>query len=588
MDTGILTGLFDNAALLLAICAVYEILPLNRDRMRPWLQNTLTGAIVGMIGIAVMLNPWKLSPGVYFDARSVLLSVSGLFFGPVPTTVAMIMTGVFRLHMGGTGTWMGVCAIVASGAIGMAWKHLRPKNLENITLSELYVFGIIVHLAVLAFTALLPGPLFTVSLARVAPPMMIIFPFVTAFLGMLMSGRRKRRRAEDALRESEERWLFAIEGSSDGVWDRNMRTGNVFYSKRLKEILGYVEGEIGASSDEWIKRVHVDDLPRVKAELEKHLGGETDRYVAEYRMQCRDGSYKWILARGKVISRDENGAPLRFVGTHTDISERKSLEAQLYQSQKMEAVGRLAGGVAHDFNNILTAIVGFTHLLSGKIDEGDPSREYCRQILRCTERAEELTQGLLAFSRGRAMKPKVIDLNEILLQLEKMLGRLIGKDIRLVVETVPDALTVSADPGNVEQVLLNLVTNAVDAMPEGGTLSISTSSLTRTTRFPHTHGFGEPGNYACVTVRDTGEGIDPEAMKKIFEPFFTTKEVGKGTGLGLSIVYGIVKHHNGYISVSSEPGRGTAFRIYLPLIRGKTEIRSYSGENIPPSKNTGT
>ncbi len=588
MDTGLLAGLFDNAALLLAMCAVYEILPLNRDRIRPWLHKSFTGAIIGTIGIAVMLNRWQLSSGIYFDARTVLLSVSGLFFGPVPTIAAMIMTGVFRLYTGGDGAWMGVSTIVASGAIGIAWRDLRRRRPGNITLPELYVFGIIVHLVVLALIVLLPRHHVFGILARVAPPMMIVFPFGTALLGMLMSGRQKRRRAEDALRENEERWLFAIEGSSDGVWDRNMRTGEVFYSRRWKEILGFPEGEIGADAGEWMKRVHVDDRPRVEDELKKHLGRETARYSVEYRMKCKDGSYKWILARGKVISRDEDGEPLRFVGTHTDISERKSLEAQLYQSQKMEAVGRLAGGVAHDFNNILTAIVGFTHLLSNKMAEGDPSGEYCGQILRCAERAEDLTRGLLAFSRGQVMEPKDIDLNEVVMQLRNMLGRLIGKEIDLVVETGPDALTVSADPGSIEQVLLNLVTNAVDAMPNGGTLAISTSSLTRTSRFPHAHGFGNPGRYACVTVGDTGLGIDPETMKKIFEPFFTTKEVGKGTGLGLSIVFGIVRHHNGCISVSSEPGRGTTFRIYLPLTRAKTEIQCYGDEYIPPSKNTGT
>ena len=588
MEIGILTGLFNNAALLLAMFAVYELLPLKGDRIKSWLRKILTGAIVGIIGVAVMLNPWKLSPGVYFDARSVLLSVSGLFFGPVPTMVAMIMAAVFRLHIGGAGAGMGVCSIAASGAIGIAWKFLRRKSLENIRLSELYTFGVIVNLVVLSFAVMLPRPLFAVSLARVAPPMMIMFPFITAFLGRLMSGRLKRRRAEDALRESEERWLFAIEGSSDGVWDRNIRTGEVFYSRRWKEILGYVDDEIGAGCDEWMTRVHGEDLPRVREELDRHLRGETDRYAVEYRMQCKDGSYVWILARGKVISRDGEGNPLRFVGTITDISERKSLEAQLYQSQKMEAVGRLAGGVAHDFNNILTAIVGFTHLLSGKMNEGDPAREYCGQILRCTERAEELIRGLLAFSRRRAMEPKAFDLNDVVMQLEKMLGRLIGRTIELVVETVPDTLIVLADPGNIEQVILNLVTNAVDAMPEGGTLSISTSSLTRTTRFPHAHGFGDPGRYACVTVRDTGLGIDPETMKKIFEPFFTTKEVGKGTGLGLSIVYGIVKHHNGCISVSSEPGKGTSFRIYLPLARAKADIQPRIDDNAHPSKKTGT
>jgi PAS domain S-box-containing protein len=380
-----------------------------------------------------------------------------------------------------------------------------------------------------------------------------------------------RKRAEEALRESEARWQFAIEGSNEGVWDRNIESGEVFFSRQWKEMLGFSEDEIGCDVDEWSKRVHTEDLPRVMGEIERHLRRETDSYSAEYRMQCKNGSYKWILARGKVISRKEDGGALRFVGTHSDMTERRNLEAQLQHSQKMEAVGLLAGGIAHDFNNILTAIIGYSHLIQARTTENDPVHNYARQIDSAAGRAAEMTRGLLAFSRKQVMVSKVVDLNKTVTELEKILRRLLNESIELRLNVLPEKLNVMADSGKLEQVLMNFVTNAKDAMPRGGILTISTSLMTMNGKFLHSHGYGAPGKYACIEVNDTGCGIDKETRKKIFEPYYTTKEVGKGTGLGLSIVFGIIKQHNGYINVYSEQGMGTTFRIYLPLVEVESE-----------------
>jgi two-component system, chemotaxis family, CheB/CheR fusion protein len=381
-------------------------------------------------------------------------------------------------------------------------------------------------------------------------------------------------RVEEELKESEERWQFAIEGSNDGVWDRNVQTGVVYFSRQWKRMLGYGDEEIGSSTTEWLKRVHGEDLPRVRMELGRHLTGEAPLYATEYRMQCKDGSYKWILARGKVISRTDDGKPIRFVGTHCDITDRKNLEEQLYQSQKMEAVGQLAGGIAHDFNNILTAIIGYSHLIAmntGTMPPESPIRGYVEQIHASAERAADLTQALLAFSRKQVMIPKVVALNDTVRNLEKMLRRLITENIELQLDTCHEELYVLADKGKIEQVLINLATNAKDAMSGNGELRIATTRITMDDELIALQGFGKHGDYACITVSDTGCGIDEDLHNKIFEPFFTTKEVGKGTGLGLSIVYGIVKQHGGYISVDSKPSRGTAFSISLPLAQQKAE-----------------
>lgn len=251
--------------------------------------------------------------------------------------------------------------------------------------------------------------------------------------------------------------------------------------------------------------------------------------------------------------------------------EHRTLEGQLLHAQKMESVGQLAGGVAHDFNNILTAIIGYGDLLQTKLKDDGQVRAYVDQILASAERAANLTQSLLVFSRKQVVSLKPVDLNQIVKKVENLLLRLIGEDIELKDIMTDEDLVVMADSSQIEQVLMNLATNARDAMPYGGLLTIETSHVELDNDFVRTHGYSKPGQYALITVSDTGKGMDEETKERIFEPFFTTKEVGRGTGLGLAIVYGITKQQEGYINVYSEPGKGTIFKIYLPLITLKVE-----------------
>jgi PAS domain S-box-containing protein len=249
-----------------------------------------------------------------------------------------------------------------------------------------------------------------------------------------------------------------------------------------------------------------------------------------------------------------------------DITEKCKLEDQLRQSQKMEAIGQLAAGISHDFNNILTAIIGYAYIVQSKMDPEDPLKNDLGQILVSAERAANLTRSLLTFSRRQTGKPSPVNLNDIIRKIEKLLMRIIGEDLELRTMLTDKDVTLMADAGQMEQVLMNLATNGRDAMPGGGTLSISTDIFDLDDGFVKAHGYGTPGKYVLMTVSDTGQGIDRRTLEHIFEPFFTTKEVGKGTGLGLSIVYGIVKQHNGYINCYSEEGKGSSFKIYLPLI----------------------
>ena len=271
-------------------------------------------------------------------------------------------------------------------------------------------------------------------------------------------------------------------------------------------------------------------------------------------------------------------------GIIRDLSERKKLESQLMQAQKMEAVGQLSGGIAHDFNNILSAIIGYGSILQMKMNEDDPLRTNVLHLLNeAADRAASLTHSLLALGKKQILNPRPTDLNEIIRRVEQLLRRIIGEDIELTSVFKQDTVIVNADSGQIEQALMNLATNARDAMPKGGSLLIETEVRELDDTFIQAYGYGEVGKYAVVSVTDTGMGMDDVTLKRIFEPFFTTKEVGKGTGLGLAMVYGIIKQHHGFINVYSELGKGTTFKIYLPLIASEIEKRKITS-SVPENK----
>jgi len=267
----------------------------------------------------------------------------------------------------------------------------------------------------------------------------------------------------------------------------------------------------------------------------------------------------------KAVFTDSQGTAMGLIGTVLDLTEIKKLENQLHHSQKMEAIGTLAGGVAHDFNNILTAIIGFASLTRMKMRPEDPNLGAIDQILASSERAGQLTRSLLAFSRKQVISLKPVNLDTAILDVEKLLRRLIGENIELTSRVLAPGLVILADASQIGQVLINLVTNARDAMPGGGVIEIVTQAAELDSNFVSTHGFGSQGKFALITVSDSGTGMDKQTQSRIFEPFFTTKELGRGTGLGLAIVYAMIKQHNGFILVYSEPGLGTTFKIYVPL-----------------------
>ncbi|HEX9023197.1 MAG TPA: response regulator [Geobacteraceae bacterium] len=373
-----------------------------------------------------------------------------------------------------------------------------------------------------------------------------------------------RKRAEETLQEVTQRLRLATASARLGIWDRDCRTDRLIWDDRMYELYGVARDTPAIGFETWRSRLHPDDRDMATEAAHAAIRGDKE-YDIEFRVCHPDGTIRHIKANGSVI-RDENGTAIRMIGLNQDITDQKRLEEQLRHSQKMEAIGQLAGGVAHDFNNILTVIYGYCSLLQLQMGNESPYRPDIDHIFAATERAANLTKSLLAFSRKQVMSPRPLDLNDVIANVGKLLTRIIGEDVHLKTNLTPGPLSIFADSGQIEQVLMNLGTNARDAMPDGGLLTVETDVHEIDQDFIRVHGYGTPGSYAVLSVSDTGEGMDAETGKKIFEPFFTTKEVGKGTGLGLSMAYGIVKQHNGYINVYSEPGKGTTFRIYFPLM----------------------
>ena len=371
----------------------------------------------------------------------------------------------------------------------------------------------------------------------------------------------EKKRMEGALRESEERFATFMNNSPMLALMRDAKCRYV-YVNRAYEVL------VGKSASEILGRTPYDIWP---SEVAKLLAGADNQVLAAgHALELHEKTVipgsetkEWLSI--KFPFRDRRNR-VYVGGVSIDITERKSLEEQLRQSQKMEAVGRLAGGIAHDFNNLLTIIMGYSEILlaSSKIDADQRSK--IQELKNAGERAARLTRQLLAFSRKQVMAPRVLDLNAVIENLRKMIERLIGEDIEFVTIPFGPLGKVKADPGQVEQIIMNLVVNARDAMPDGGRLTVETANVEFDEEYARSHLPSLPGQYVMIAVSDTGTGMDPEIQRHIFEPFYTTKEMGKGTGLGLATVYGIVKQSGGFIWVYSEQDVGSAFKVYFPRI----------------------
>ncbi|HEX2964692.1 MAG TPA: PAS domain S-box protein, partial [Syntrophorhabdaceae bacterium] len=400
----------------------------------------------------------------------------------------------------------------------------------------------------------------------------------------------ERKRSEEALRISQRRLSEAMELAKIVYWEADPADTTFVFNDPFYTFYGTTaekEGGYRMTMEEYFKRfVHPDDRLNVSQMVAQRLStSELEIHNdIEHRIVRRDGEMRHILVRARAV-RDRSGHTIKLFGANQDITERKQseeekahLETQLLQSQKMEAVGTLAGGIAHDFNNILTVISGYGSLLQMDIPEDHPQRTYIDQIIASSMKAVHLTQGLLTFSRKQQVSLNLLDINNTIRVTSKLLKTLLTENVEFKTKLSEEPPIVMADASQMDQILFNLAANARDAMPKGGSFVLETKIVELDDDFIRIHGYGKSGKYVLLSFSDTGTGMDEAVRSKIFDPFFTTKEVGKGTGLGLSTVYGIVKQHNGYITVYSERDRGTTFHIYLPLVneivREEKEVRT--------------
>lgn len=599
--------LLQNAALLIGMAVVYDVATtrwaIRQDRIR----QVVVGFLLGTIGIAIMLTPWVLTPGIIFDTRSVLLAVTGLVFGPVPTLVAMAMTAALRLSQGGAAAGVGVAVIISSGLIGLGWRRLRQGRLETIPVRELYLLGLVVHLVMLALMLTLPADTAMRVLGAIGLPVILIYPVATAALGVLMINRLRRERTAHDLRVNEERLRMALAAADQGLYDIDLRTGEVTVNDEYALMLGYDPHDFHETHALWVERLHPDDREAAEGAYLDYLAGRRPDFRIEFRHCTRDGGWKWILSLGEVVERDALGAPLRMLGTHTDITTRRVAEQQARDAQALTgrlleeaSVSRLtllsmvedlrasdtalrdladalevrvhertadleeanreleafAYSVSHDLRAPLRAISGFSEILVRRYADGldDQGRHYLANIVASSAHMAKLIDDLLAYSRlGRqATRQEPVPLEPIVERLRLTFGdRLAESGASLDVEE--PLATPRGDPTLVEQILTNLVANALTYCREGVVPTVAIGAQRRN---------GE----VILNVTDNGIGIAADHQERIFDVFVRlhSDEEYAGTGIGLAITRKAARLMDGEITVESTPGSGSTFRLRLP------------------------
>ena len=551
--------LINNIALLVALSVLYGLV-MRRCRPGAWSYPVLSGLLFGGVTLIGMMTPLKLAPGLIFDGRSIILSVAGLFGGPVVAGIAAVTAGIYCWSLGGTGMVMGISVIAESAMLGVAFYYWRRRHEWIMGVPWLLAFGLLVHVGMLALIfAALPADVAAKTFHQLAVPVLLLYPVAQLLVCLLFLDLEARFRAETALRESEERFRSYVENAPDAILVATASGRVVDCNLAACAMLGYSRAEL--------LRKEVWDLSPAgwveKAKAAYDELGQMGRYQFEKVCRRQDGHEIWVEVAAARLGPD------RFIAFYKDITERRALEDQLMQARKMESVGRLAGGVAHDFNNMLQAILGHAALALDQVPAASPVRENLEEIQHAAQRSADLTRQLLTFARNQLIRPRVLALNEVIPDILKMLKRLIGENLQLSWVPAAGLWDIQMDPTQIDQILTNLTVNARDAIAGSGTITIATENVTVTDADDARCEGCFPGDYVLLTVGDTGCGMDAETQAHLFEPFFTSKGLGKGTGLGLATVYGIVKQNHGGIVVRSEPGRGTTFRIYL--------LRSVSG-----------
>jgi PAS domain S-box-containing protein len=569
----IFIDLIYNLALLVALSVVSGFIG---QRWKHELQGViLQGVVFGSAAVIGMLRPLVLAPGLIFDGRSVMISLCGLFFGPEAVAVAGTMALICRIIQGGMGAVMGVSVILSSALIGVIF-HLRwiRRDIET-TAAQLFGFSLIVHVAMLILVFLLPLPMVFTTLNRIGLPVLLTYPLATVLIGKILSDQQARNRSQKKIKRAKERFKILVNNAPFGMVLIGNDTNFLLINPKFKEMFGYDEADV-PNGREWFRKAFPDREYRQKV-IAAWITDENNLQHGQQRpriftVTCKNGEKKVTSFIPVTLTNNEQ------LMTTVDITHDVEMEEKFRQAERLESVGRLAAGVAHDLNNMLSPILGNAELML--LDQDPTSKIYRRAqgIIQAAERSRELIAQLLAFGRKQMLVKQSLDLRRIVEDIKKLIQRTIRENIRMETILCAEPCPVSADPGRIGQILMNLCVNAQDAMPDGGTLTIEVMHAQIDETNAEKLVQGTPGDYVLLAVSDTGCGIDKETQQHIFEPFFTTKNE-LGTGLGLATVYGIVKQHDGYIQMYSEPDQGTLFKIYLPALQ--TEIIEKKEPDVP-------
>lgn len=565
MSDSVFVLLINNAALLMTLAYAYSLIKVYEKEDSPLWVKAFLGLVVGAIGLSIMLLSYEPESGVKFDSRSILLAGSGLFLGPVPTLIAMSLTGGFAWLQPGPGAPTGTAIILASGLIGILWRGWRRQRLADLSWFELYLFGLIVHAAILNLFYLMPFDEALNVLEKTWVPVIVLYPVLTMFFGRMMSVRLQRDRIDRMVRESEERHRTLFENNKTvmllvdpvtwSIVDAN-HAATEFYGIARHDLRGRHAGELKAAPEN-----AADDNTGDEPVLPSRPGE-----AMSARHKAKGGIVRDVEVYSDAITLD--GRCLQYEIIH-DITNQKRLEDQLRQAQKMEAVGWLAGGIAHDYNNKLQAVLGFAEMAEKEAVGRPRLRGYLGEIRKAARHSAQLTSQLMAFARKQTLLPEVLNMNSTIAHMLKMMKNMLGEDIDLEWRPGHELWNVLTDASQFDRVLVNLALNARDAMPDVGRIIIETANVQVDEDLASSIPEASPGDYVMVSISDTGAGMSRDQLRHIFEPFYTTKEVGRGTGLGLASVYGVVKQNKGFINVKSELGVGTTFEIFFPRTREK-------------------
>jgi PAS domain S-box-containing protein len=556
----IFIDLIHNLALLVALSVVSGFIG---HRWKHELRGVfLQGVVFGSAAVIGMLRPLALAPGLIFDGRSVMISLCGLFFGPAAVAVAGAMTLICRILQGGIGAVMGVSVILSSALVGVIFHFQWIRRDMDVSAVQLLGFGLIVHAVMVLLVFILPEHMVFITLKRIGLPVLLTYPPATVLVGKILSDHQARDRSRKKMKQAQERFKMLVNHAPFGMLLIGRDRRFLLVNPKFKKMFGYDETDV-PNGKEWFRRAFPDTEYRRNV-IATWIADEKNAQEGEQRprtftVTCKSGEKKVISFIPVTLT---NGEQLM---TTVDITRDVEMENRFHQTDRLESVGRLAAGVAHDLNNLLSPILGNAELMLLDLDQTAKSYRRIQGIIQAAERSRDLIAQLLAFGRKQVLEMLVLDLRRIVDDMKKLVQRMIRENIRMETILCAEPCPVSADPGRIGQILMNLCVNAQDAMPDGGTLTIEVMHIRLDEITCKTSACAAPGDYILLTVSDTGCGMDEETQQHIFEPFFTTKKE-LGTGLGLATVYGIVKQHDGNIWVYSEPGKGTVFKVYLPAL----------------------